>query len=75
MDEFHPLYPQIHYGSVEWERIKAWLLVERKELLDKLAHKNTTWEETIYARGRASMIDTMLGFEELAAPNPLGLPR
>lgn len=75
MDEFHPPFPQIHYGSVEWEKIKSWLIAERASIMEALASKHTSWEDTIYHRGRASMIDTMLGFEELAAPNPFGMPR
>lgn len=63
-------YPEIHYGSLEWLKIKNWLLLELKDIHEALAHDNTPWERTLYLRGRASLIKTMLNFEELAAEKP-----
>ena len=75
MDGYQKPYPEIHFGSPEWKEIKDWLLAEKREIISRLANKQTSWDDTLYLRGQASIIDRMLEFEELAAPVIYEMPR
>lgn len=75
MDEYQQPYPEIHYGSPEWQEVKRWLNAEKLDIINRLSNKQTSWDDTMYLRGQASIIDRMLELEEVAATPVYEMPR
>ncbi len=60
-------YPRLAWSGPDWQELSRWAEDELLEVYRRLASLQTTPEETLILRGRASFLQTMLDWPRMSA--------